>query len=57
MKSISEIMTAEEQASARMSNLENIVGMLGTATARFFAYYHLICKDRDMHEDTMDAHY
>jgi len=55
MRSITDIMTAEEQTSARVSNLENLVGMQGAATARFFAYYHLLCEDCDMLEDTLDA--
>jgi len=55
MRSITDLMTAEEQMSARVSNLENLVGMQGAATARFFAYYHLLCEDRDMLEDTLEA--
>jgi len=55
MRSVSELMTAEEQTAVRMTNLERLVEMQGTATARFFAYYHLLCEDRDMLEDTLEA--
>jgi len=55
MRSISDLMTAEEQMAARITNLENLVEMQGAATARFFAYYHLLCEDRDMLEDTLEA--
>jgi len=55
MRSVSELMTAEEQMAIRVTNLENLVEMQGAATARFFAYYHLLCEDRDMLEDTLEA--
>jgi len=55
MRSISDLMSAEEQMAARVTNLENLVEMQGAATARFFAYYHLLCEDRDMLEDTLEA--
>jgi len=55
MRSISELMSTEEQMAARVANLENLLEMQGAATARFFAYYHLLCEDRDMLEDTLEA--
>jgi len=55
MRSISELMSTEEQMAARVENLGNLLEMQGAATARFFAYYHLLCEDRDMLEDTLEA--